>query len=55
MTLNRFIYLGHTISNNLPYRSDDADIQTTIRVLYAKTSTLGQHFYYCSADVKAKM
>ena len=55
MTLNRFIYLGHTISNDLPYRSDDDDIQTTIRIHYAKTSMLWQHFYYCSADVKAKM
>ena len=52
MILTRCIYLGLIISNDL---SGDADIQATMRLLYAETDMLWQHFYYCSADVKKQL
>ena len=45
-------YLGHVICNDL---SDEADIQAKVRLIYAKSNMLRQHFHYCSSAVKNKL
>ena len=45
-------YLGHVICNDL---SDELDIQTKVRLIYAKSNMLHQKFHFCSSAVKNKL
>ena len=47
-----YMYLWHIITNNL---SDEADMEDTMRGLYARSNMLLRKFYFCSDQVKNKL
>ena len=47
-----YTYLGHIIRDDL---SDEADVKSKARQLYAKRNMLRQRFHFCTAAVKNKL